>query len=88
MFSKSLTFRIIVLSGIWIIMALIGTGALLMGFYRDHIEQHYDAHVQMHMEEMVSAARRAGLTKLLFHCREPLLRKTVRWCEVPNPLYL
>lgn len=38
-------------------MALIGTGALLMGFYRDHIEQHYDAHVQMHMEEMVSAAR-------------------------------
>jgi signal transduction histidine kinase len=57
MFSKSLTFRIIVLSGIWIVMALLGTGALLIGFYRDHIEQHYDAHVQMHMEEMVSAAR-------------------------------
>ena len=57
MFSRSLTFRIIVLSGIWVIMALIGTGALLMGFYRDHIESHYDAHVQMHMEEMVSAAR-------------------------------
>lgn len=57
MFNKSLTSRIIVLSGIWIIMALIGTGALLINFYRDHIEQHYDAHVQMHMEEMVSAAR-------------------------------
>ena len=57
MFSKSLTFRIIVLSGIWIIMALIGTAALLMGFYRQHIENHYDAHVQMHMEEMVNAAR-------------------------------
>ncbi|MEE4216778.1 MAG: HAMP domain-containing sensor histidine kinase [Xanthomonadales bacterium] len=55
--SKSLTFRIILLSGTWIIMALIGTGAVLVNFYRDHIESHYDAHVLMHMEEMVSAAR-------------------------------
>ena len=38
-------------------MALIGTGAVLLNFYRDHIESHYDAHVLMHMEEMVSAAR-------------------------------
>ena len=55
--SNSLRFRIILLSGTWIIMALIGTGALLLNFYRDHIESHYDAHVLMHMEEMVSAAR-------------------------------
>ena len=57
--SKSLTFRIILLSGTWIIMALVGTGAVLLNFYRNHIESHYDAHVQMHMEEMISAARLA-----------------------------
>lgn len=55
--SKSLSFRIILLSGTWIIMALVGTGAVLVNFYRSHIEGHYDAHVLMHMEEMVSAAR-------------------------------
>ncbi len=55
--TKSLRFRIILLSGTWILMALVGTGAVLLGFYQDHIENHYDAHVLMHMEEMVSAAR-------------------------------
>ena len=54
---KSLKFRIILLSGTWIVMALIGTALVLLGFYRSHIASHYDAHVQMHMEEMVSAAR-------------------------------
>ena len=38
-------------------MALVGTGAVLINFYRDHIASHYDAHVLMHMEEMVAAAR-------------------------------
>ena len=55
--SKSLSFRIILLSGIWIVMALVGTGFVLVSFYEDHIEEHYDAHVVMHMEEMVAAAR-------------------------------
>jgi signal transduction histidine kinase len=63
--SKSLTFRIILLSGIWIIMALAGTGVVLVNFYRQHIESHYDAHVQMHMEEMVSAARLSENGELL-----------------------
>ena len=54
--SKSLTNRIVLLSGIWVIMALVGTGAVLLNFYRDHIASHYDAHVMMHMEEMVAAA--------------------------------
>ena len=53
----SLRFRIILLSGFWILLALAGTGLVLVGFYQDHIEGHYDAHVLMHMEEMVSAAR-------------------------------
>lgn len=54
---RSLKNRIILLSGTWIIMALVGTGAVLLNFYSSHIKSHYDAHVLMHMEEMVSAAR-------------------------------
>ena len=54
--SFSLRFRIILLSGFWILLALAGTGLVLVGFYQEHIEGHYDAHVLMHMEEMVSAA--------------------------------
>ena len=53
--SFSLRFRIILLSGFWILLALAGTGLVLVGFYQEHIEGHYDAHVLMHMEEMVSA---------------------------------
>ena len=54
---KSLKFRIVLLSGAWILMALAGTALVLLAFYRDHIASHYDAHVRMHMEEMVSAAK-------------------------------
>ena len=53
--SNSLQFRIVLLSGFWILLALAGTAAVLIHFYNDHIQQHYDAHVQMHMEEMASA---------------------------------
>ena len=54
---KSLALRIVVLTAFWIVLALIATGTLLWSFYQSHIEEHYDAHVRMHMEEMVAAAR-------------------------------
>jgi len=54
--TRSLTNRIVLLSGIWVVMALVGTGVVLIQFYKDHIISHYDAHVMMHMEEMVGAA--------------------------------
>jgi len=54
---KSLSVRIIALSGAWIIMALGVTAALLVFFYRDHAAQHYDEHVTMHLEELVEASR-------------------------------
>ena len=57
MLRRTLAFRIIVLSGLWIIMALIGVAALLMHYYSDHIANHYDAHVFMHLEELVSASQ-------------------------------
>jgi signal transduction histidine kinase len=56
MLRNSLTFRIISLSGFWILMALLLTALLLLFYYRDHISKHYDAHVFMHLEEMVSAS--------------------------------
>lgn len=73
---KSLKFRIILLSGTWIVMALIGTALVLLGFYRSHIASHYDAHVQMHMEEMVSAARlnKAGELELAYPPSDPRYR--------------
>jgi len=52
---KSLTLRIIGLSIIWIVIALLATGFLLSHLYREHIEVHYDAHVFTHVEELVAA---------------------------------
>jgi signal transduction histidine kinase len=53
---RSLTFRIIALSSIWISLALVATAALLWHYYHDHIRKHYDAHVFMHLEEMIVAS--------------------------------
>ncbi|MCP4048225.1 MAG: hypothetical protein GY732_19795 [Gammaproteobacteria bacterium] len=54
--SNSLSTRIIVLSGNWVIAALIVSALLLVYFYRDHVAQHYDAHVNMHLEELTGAS--------------------------------
>lgn len=56
MVRKSLAFRIITLSGIWIIMGLVLTALLLVYFYRDHIARHFDEHVSLHLEELVEAS--------------------------------
>jgi len=57
MVGRSLAFRIISLSGIWIISALVITAMLLVYFYRDHMDQHFDNHVSLHLEELVEASR-------------------------------
>ncbi len=54
---RSLTFRIIALSSVWIGLALIATASLLWYYYHDHIVKHYDAHAFMHLEEMVAASQ-------------------------------
>ena len=56
MATKSLSTRIIIFSGIWVIIALIVVALLLVYFYIDHAAQHYDEHVSMHLEEMVEAS--------------------------------
>ena len=53
---KSLAFRVIALSGIWIIMALVVTGLLLVYFYKDHTVHHFDEHIAMHFEELRDAS--------------------------------
>ena len=52
---RSLTARIILLSIFWITIALLATAILLGRLYRVHIEEHYDAHVFTHVEELVAA---------------------------------
>jgi len=73
MASRSLTFRIIALSSIWIGLALLATALLLWYYYQDHIGKHYDAHVFMHLEEMVTASKLGpdSSFKLDFHPSDP-----------------
>lgn len=51
---KRLTSRIIILSVFWVVFALAATALTLTWLYRDHIEQHYDAHVFTHVEELIA----------------------------------
>lgn len=53
---KSLSSRIIASSGMWVLTALIISALMLVYYYRDHVAQHYDAHVNMHLEELTSAS--------------------------------
>jgi len=67
---KSLTRRIISLSIFWIMIALLATAFLLTRFYRHHIEQHYDAHVFTHVEELIASVE-PGPDGALILSREP-----------------
>jgi len=67
---RSLTRRIISLSIFWIILALLATALLLGQFYRDHIQEHYDAHVFTHVEELIAAVRTDEEGRVALH-REP-----------------
>ena len=54
---NTLAFRIIALSGVWIVIALVITGLMLVSNHRDHTAEHYDAHVTMHLEELTGASQ-------------------------------
>jgi signal transduction histidine kinase len=70
---RTLAFRIIVLSSIWIIIALVITALMLVSFHRDHMAQHYDAHVAMHLEELTGASQLSpdGSFRLAFYPSDP-----------------
>lgn len=67
---KSLIGRIISLSIFWIILALLATAILLAQLYQDHIEEHYDAHVFTHVEELIAAVYTDDEGRVRLH-REP-----------------
>lgn len=74
---NTLAFRIIALSGIWVIIALIFTGLMLIKDHRDHTAHHFDAHVQMHLEELIGASQFAdnGEFTLIFQPSDPRYRE-------------
>jgi len=67
---RSLTKRIISLSIFWIVLALVATGLLLGRLYSQHIEEHYDAHVFTHVEELIAAVKTDDNGNVGLH-REP-----------------
>jgi len=73
---RRLAFRIIGLSSIWIIITLVFTAVMLVNNHREHTAQHYDAHVQMHMEELIGAAEftAGGRFRLAFLPSDPRFR--------------
>ena len=74
---KTLAFRIIAFSGIWVIVALIFAGLMLIKDYRDHTAEHLDAHVQLHLEELVGASqfKDSGQFTLIFQPSDPRYRE-------------
>ena len=50
-------------------MALLATAFILTDLYRDHIAEHYDAHVFTHLEELVAAVEIDQLGNLQMHER-------------------
>ena len=73
---NTLAFRLISLSSIWIIIALVFTATMLVSNHREHTAHHYDAHVRMHMEELTGAAQftREGRFVLAFYPSDPRYR--------------
>ena len=73
---NTLAFRIIALSGVWILVALVVTGLMLVKSHRAHTAQHYDAHVSMHLEELTGASHfsEEGDFTLAFRPSDPRYR--------------
>jgi len=70
MMEGSLTRRITTLSIFWIVVTLLVTAIILGRFYRQHMEEHYDAHVFTHLEELIAAID-TGPDGTLILSREP-----------------
>jgi signal transduction histidine kinase len=56
MFPKTLTFRLIATSIIWVALSLTCTGLLLAKLFGDHIERRFDLELYEHIEELVASS--------------------------------
>ena len=73
MLRKTLAFRIITFSSVWITASLVITGLMLVQIHSEHTAKHYDAHVSMHLEELTGASHFApdGKFRLSFFPSDP-----------------
>jgi signal transduction histidine kinase len=63
MFPRSLTFRLIAMSGAWVVGSLVAAALLLLILFRAHIERRFDQELYDHLEELVAASELAPLGK-------------------------
>jgi signal transduction histidine kinase len=53
---RTLSFRLIASSVVWVAASLMATGLLLSLLFRDHIERRFDARLQDHVDDLVAAS--------------------------------
>ncbi len=53
---RTLSFRLIASSVVWVAVSLLATGLLLTLLFRDHIERHFDTRLQDHLDDLVAAS--------------------------------
>ena len=70
---KSLTYRLITTSIVWVGAALLVTAVLLVLLYRGHIDKHFNSSLQDHLEELVSASDMspAGVLQMTWRPSDP-----------------
>ena len=69
----SLRLRLVVSSALWIAVALLATGGLIVALFKGHIEQRYEQQLTDHLEELVAASEMddAGLLVLTWEPFDP-----------------
>ena len=65
----TLSRRLLLAALVWVALALVGTGVLLQGLFRAHIERRFDAQLSDHLEELVAAADVAASGDLVLSWR-------------------
>lgn len=81
MFGRSVSFRLIILSLVWIIVALAVGGTVLTQHFRNHVENSFDYGLTRHVEELLSYAELVdGQVALTQHPTDPAyLRPLSGW---------
>ena len=74
---RSLKFRLIAVSLAWLVFSLLATGAVLVLLFRAHMQRHFDQALQIHLEELVAAAKggAGGALNLTWEPADPRFRK-------------
>jgi signal transduction histidine kinase len=60
MLRRTLTFRLVATSIVWVVGSLVAAGVLLVFLFRDHIERRFDQGLYDHLQELVAAGEVAA----------------------------